>query len=81
MCVRVCKRERECVCVSVRERGRVYREDRRDDSDVWKVRSCFGVDGLKEKVGSAGRPRRDGGCPLLCGGSCHHWGKAPEKRS
>ena len=31
------------------------------------------------KPGSAGRLRRDGGRPLRGGGSCHHWGKAPEK--
>ena len=33
------------------------------------------------KPGSAGCLRRDGGRPLRCDGSCHHWGKAPEKRS
>ena len=35
----------------------------------------------KRKPGSARRLRRDGGHPLRCGSSCHHWGKAPEKRS
>ena len=29
----------------------------------------------KRKPGSAGRLRRDGGRPLRCGGSCHHWAK------